>query len=108
MVDMIMENNRNQDVDMVRNRIARAFDIVIYLSIIPVSRYKAKRVITEIAEIRPLPNSKYEMQTIVKWDQEKETWTWYQSSISKSLFQYMVGFGAKRAEFEALGVQVNG
>ncbi|MFX3639820.1 MAG: ATPase, T2SS/T4P/T4SS family [Candidatus Pristimantibacillus sp.] len=103
-MDMVKQDGRSHDDHMLRNRIGRAFNIVIFQRFVKINDFKNKRVMTEITEITSLENGEIEMNPIFVWNQDSGTWERTSHNISHDLMEHMSNYGATKEEFRNLGV----
>jgi pilus assembly protein CpaF len=103
-MDMVKQDGRTHDDTMLKNRIGRAFNIVIYQRFVKVNEYKSRRVMTEITEIVPTENGEIEMRPLFLWSLEEMTWKRTEHNISSELMEHMSSYGATPDEFISMGL----
>ncbi|MGU3473158.1 ATPase, T2SS/T4P/T4SS family [Paenibacillus sp. D51F] len=103
-MDMVKQDGRSHDDIMLKSRIARAFNIVIFQRFFKVNEYKSRRVMTEITEVVPRENGEVEMNPLFEWDWRTESWTRTGNKISPELMEHMMNCGAETKEFIELGL----
>lgn len=106
-MDMIKQDGRTHDDLILKNRIARAFNIVVFQSLIKINRFKARRVITEITELQVDPiTGEVQVVPIVIWNRSKNEWEWTGAKLSRGLKEHMdlYMYAGSEKEFEELGV----
>ncbi|WP_182101715.1 ATPase, T2SS/T4P/T4SS family [Niallia taxi] len=104
MMDMIKQDGRSHDDTMLKNRIGRAFNVVVYQRLVKENEYQARRVMTEITEIRPLENGDIETVPLFIWNARTNEWEKTGNKVSDELMEHFISYGATPAEFEKLGV----
>ena len=103
-MDMVKQDGRSHDDTMLKNRIGRAFNIVIYQRFVREHDYKNVRVMTEITEIVPTDSGEIEMRPLFVWNIEKKDWERTEHTISNDLMEHMMSFGAAPEEFREMGL----
>lgn len=103
-MDMVKQDGRTHDDNMLKNRIGRAFNIVIYQRFVKVNEFKNIRVMTEITEVVPSENGEIEMRPLFVWNHTKGVWERTEHKISTELMEHMMTYGASPKEFQAIGV----
>lgn len=103
-MDMVKQDGRTHDDTMLKNRIGRAFNIVIYQRFVKVNEYKSRRVMTEITEIVPTENGEIEMRPLFLWNLEEKSWKRTEHNISSELMEHMLSYGATPDEFKSKGL----
>lgn len=103
-MDMVKQDGRNHDNEMLRNRIGRAFNIVIFQRFVKVNEYKNRRVQTEITEIIPHENGEIEMRPLFIWNLKTMNWERTENKLSEGLMEHMMSHGADPGEFAEIGV----
>ncbi|MFD2614719.1 ATPase, T2SS/T4P/T4SS family [Paenibacillus gansuensis] len=102
-MDMVKQDGRTHDDQMLINRIGRAFNIVIYQRFVKENDYKNRRVMTEITEIVPSERG-IELKPIFVWSHQNKSWERTGHKISEGLMEHMMSYGATVEEFKQLGV----
>jgi pilus assembly protein CpaF len=103
-MDMVKQDGRSHDDNMLKNRIGRAFNIVIYQRFVKINEYKNRRVMTEITEIVPREDGEIEMRPLFVWNLHTSTWDRTENKISSELMEHMMSYGATPEEFARLGM----
>ncbi|WNC17901.1 MULTISPECIES: ATPase, T2SS/T4P/T4SS family [Brevibacillus] len=106
-MDMIKQDGRTHDDHMLRQRIARAFNIVVFQNLVKVNKYKARRVMTEITELQVDPiTGNISVVPIVIWNKATNKWEFTGNKLSHGLREHMELYmiGDAHREFEELGV----
>ncbi|QHW35436.1 Flp pilus assembly complex ATPase component (plasmid) [Paenibacillus rhizovicinus] len=103
-MDMVKQDGRSHDDNLLKNRIGRAFNIVVYQRFVKVHDYKNIRVMTEITEIVPTESGENEMRPIFLWNMEKKDWERTEHKISDELMEHMISYGAIPEEFKEMDV----
>ncbi|MFC5449111.1 ATPase, T2SS/T4P/T4SS family [Paenibacillus aestuarii] len=103
-MDMVKQDGRSHDDQLLRNRIARAFNIVIFQKFVRENEFKNRRVMTEITEIVPKDNGEIEMNPLIIWDAKEGQWKRTEHKISDDLMDHMISYGASPEEFINAGV----
>lgn len=103
-MDMVKQDGRNHDNDMLKNRIGRAFNIVIFQRFVKVNEYKNRRIQTEITEIIPKDNGEIELSPLFLWNMKNMNWERTGNKISDGLMEHMMAHGAEEREFSEIGV----
>ncbi|MBO7745814.1 Flp pilus assembly complex ATPase component TadA [Paenibacillus sp. MWE-103] len=103
-MDMVKQDGRTHDDNLLKNRIGRAFNIVIYQRFVKVNERKNLRVMTEITEVVPTENGDIIMRPLYEWKAEKNDWVRTEHKISHELMEHMMSYGASAEEFTALGL----
>jgi pilus assembly protein CpaF len=103
-MDMVKQDGRTHDDTMLKNRIGRAFNIVIYQRFVKVNEYKSRRVMTEITEIVPTESGEIKMRPLFLWNLEDKSWERTEHSISSELMEHMASYGATTEEFKSKGL----
>jgi pilus assembly protein CpaF len=102
-IDMVKQDGRIHDDQSLRSRIARAFNILIFLRLIHVEG-RLRRVITEITELSADENDQVSVRPIVLWNYESQTWQFTGEKLSRSLVEHMRTRQTDMNEFRRLGV----
>lgn len=103
-MDMVKQDGRSHDETLLRNRIGRAFNIVIFQRLVKLNEYKSKRVMTEITEIVPIEDGGIEMRPLFIWKARLNHWERTEQNISEELMEHMSGYGANPDEFRMQGL----
>jgi pilus assembly protein CpaF len=103
-MDMVKQDGRTHDNLMLKNRIGRAFNIVIFQRFVKVNEYKNRRVMTEITEIVPNEEGEIEFRPLFVWNLRKKEWDRTEFRISDELMEHMMAHGATQEEFQEIGV----
>jgi len=102
-VDMIKQDGRRHDAADAERRVARAFNVLIFLRLVKEGE-RMRRVATEITELfvdeRGTPTAK----PLVLWDYERRTWDFTGATFSKPLRNHLLSRGAEPEPFRRLGV----
>jgi pilus assembly protein CpaF len=102
-VDMIKQDGRQHDHSDTVRRVARAFNILIFLRLVRING-KNYRVATEITELSVNENNEAQIRPIVEWDFQKQDWNFTGNIFSKPLMDHFVANGANPDVFHDLGV----
>ncbi len=102
-VDMIKQDGRTHDFADVERRVARAFNILIFLRLVKMGA-SFRRVVTEISELFVDAAGKPQVRTLVVWDYEARRWRFTGATLSEPLRQHLLSNGADLEAFRALGV----
>ncbi|WP_169091041.1 ATPase, T2SS/T4P/T4SS family [Paenibacillus sp. PL91] len=102
-MDMVKQDGRTHDNEMLKMRIGRAFNIVIYQRFVKVNEYKNRRVMSEITELVPLENGVIEERPLFLWNLKKMAWERTENKISDGLMDHMMSYGAMTEEFTKIG-----
>ncbi|AFC27842.1 hypothetical protein PM3016_898 [Paenibacillus mucilaginosus 3016] len=102
-VDMIKQDGRQHDsADTVR-RVARAFNIIIFLRVVRIGG-RAVRIATEITELSVDDGGQVRISPLVEWDYGAGTWHFTGHTLSRPLREHLIAGGARPEEFRELGV----
>ncbi|WP_235941503.1 ATPase, T2SS/T4P/T4SS family [Paenibacillus puerhi] len=102
-VDMIKQDGRHHDTGDTMRRVARAFNILIFLRIVQVGD-RPVRVVTEITELSVDERQEVSVRPLVEWNYRKQTWSFTGQRFSRSLTDHLLANGADARDFEGLGV----
>lgn len=102
-VDMIKQDGRNHDYADVERRVARAFNVLIFLRLVKTGA-SFRRVVTEISELFVDAAGNPQVSPIVLWDYEAKCWKFTASSLSEPFRQHLLSHGAEPEAFRSLGV----
>jgi pilus assembly protein CpaF len=102
-VDMIKQDGRTHDYEDTVSRVARAFNIVVYLKIVRINGRNV-RVATEITELSVDGDNKPIIKPLVLWDYTAQTWKFTGQTISEALKEHLISNGAEPEQFIKLGV----
>ncbi|WP_281889655.1 ATPase, T2SS/T4P/T4SS family [Paenibacillus sp. YYML68] len=102
-VDMIKQDGRHHDTADTICRVARAFNIIVFLRIVQVDG-KPRRIVTEITELYVDREGAVQIKPLVEWSYMKQCWQFTEHRFSHSLTGHLLANGAQAADFEELGV----
>ncbi|MED4604155.1 ATPase, T2SS/T4P/T4SS family [Paenibacillus validus] len=102
-VDMIKQDGRHHDAGDAMRRVARAFNVLIFLRLVNVAG-RPVRVVTEITELSVNERQEVCVRPLVEWDYAAQTWRFTGQRFSKSLTDHLLAGGAQPGDFQALGV----
>lgn len=102
-VDMIKQDGRRHEYADAERRVARAFNVLVFLRRIKVGG-ALRRIATEITELYVDEQGNPRAQPLVVWDLERQSWTFTGAKISKPLREHLLSYGADPAAFRELGV----
>ncbi|MEK8132230.1 ATPase, T2SS/T4P/T4SS family [Paenibacillus filicis] len=102
-VDMIKQDGRHHDTGDTMRRVARAFNILIFLRIVQVGG-RPVRVVTEITELSVDELQEVSVRPIVEWNYRTQTWRFTGQTFSRSLVDHLLANGADPDDFSRLGV----
>ncbi|HZG86136.1 ATPase, T2SS/T4P/T4SS family [Paenibacillus sp.] len=102
-VDMLKQDGRSHDTLDAKRRIARAFNILIFLRLVKDGE-RMRRVATEVTELHVDEDGKPAAKPLVLWDYERKTWTFTGTSLSAPLRNHLLSRGADPEPFRRLGV----
>jgi pilus assembly protein CpaF len=98
-MDMVKQDGRSHDEQLLKHRIARAFNIVIFQRLIRENEYKQRRIISEISEIRALDSGEIDVVPLFVWNYTTQDWERTQYGLSADLIEHMRSCGASDTEF---------
>ncbi|MBC8079085.1 MAG: Flp pilus assembly complex ATPase component TadA [Gorillibacterium sp.] len=101
--DMIKQDGRIHHHEDTMKRIARAFNIVIFLRLVRING-KLIRVVTEITELYVDESGQACIHPLVEWSYTERRWNFTGKQLSSSLMNHLIANGAEPAMFQALGV----
>ncbi|ALS23842.1 MULTISPECIES: ATPase, T2SS/T4P/T4SS family [Paenibacillus] len=102
-VDMIKQDGRQHDHKDAIRRVARAFNVVVFLRLIRLNG-KYVRVVTEITELSVDERQEVCIRPLVEWDYQRHHWRFTGEQLSKPLMEHLIANGAQPHEFRELGV----
>jgi len=102
-VDMMKQDGRSHDTADAERRIARAFNILIFLRLIKDGE-RMRRVATEVTELHVDEDGKPAVKPLVLWDYERKTWSYTGIALSAPLRNHLLSRGADPEPFRGLGV----
>jgi pilus assembly protein CpaF len=102
-VDMIKQDGRQHDQTDTVRRVARAFNIVVFLRLVSVGGRKT-RVATEVTELSVNETGEVSVKPLVEWDYMALMWRFTRQPFSKPLMEHLLANGADADEFRRLGV----
>lgn len=102
-VDMIKQDGRRHESVDAERRVARAFNIVVFLRRVKLDG-AMRRVVTEITELYVDEDGKPQAQPLVQWDYEARRWAFTGAKLSTPLRNHLLSHGAASEPFRALGV----
>ena len=100
---MLKQDGRSHDTLDAERRIARAFNILIFLRLVKDGE-RMRRVATEVTELHVDEDGKPAVKPLVLWDYERKTWTFTGTSLSAPLRNHLLSRGADPEPFRRLGV----
>ncbi|MFD2613784.1 ATPase, T2SS/T4P/T4SS family [Paenibacillus gansuensis] len=92
-MDMVKQDGRTHDDRMLRHRIARAFNIVVFQRLIKINEFKSRRVITEISEIRASDDGEVSVVPLYLWNYSQGEWERTEHEVSDELIAHMESYG---------------
>ena len=101
--DMIKQDGRSHDHGDTQSRIARAFNIVVFLRLLRVNG-RNRRVVTEITELYVDGEGKARAKPLVEWSFADQTWRRTGEPLSTPLINHLIASGASLSELQELGV----
>ncbi|ANE48905.1 hypothetical protein SY83_12975 [Paenibacillus swuensis] len=102
-MDMVKQDGRSHDDKLLRHRIARAFNIVIFQRLVKENEFKSRRVITEISEICASDDGEVSLVPLIVWNHSAKTWERTGNRLSNELIEHMESYGADRELLERIG-----
>lgn len=102
-VDMVKQDGRNHDDHNLKGRIARAFNIIIFLRLICIDGVN-RRVVTEITELYADSEDRVYVNPLIVWNYEMKTWEATGNKLSKFIMEHMITYNADAETFRGLGV----
>ncbi|OME78647.1 hypothetical protein BK120_23190 [Paenibacillus sp. FSL A5-0031] len=102
-MDMVKQDGRTHDNEMLKMRIGRAFNIVIYQRFIKVNEYKNRRIMSEITELVLLESGEIEERPLFIWNLKEMKWERTEHKISEGLMEHMMTYGGTAEEFINIG-----
>lgn len=102
-VDMVKQDGRNHDDHNLKGRIARAFNIIIFLRLIRIDGVN-RRVVTEITELYADSEDRVYVNPLIVWNYETKTWEATGNKLSKFIMEHMISYNADAETFRRLGV----
>jgi pilus assembly protein CpaF len=102
-VDMIKQDGRLHDAADAERRVARAFNILVFLRLVKIDG-AMRRIVTEITELSVGEDGKPSARPLVLWDYERKEWSFTGERLSAPLRQHMLSHGAEAKPFDELGV----
>ncbi|MCL6457958.1 MAG: Flp pilus assembly complex ATPase component TadA [Gorillibacterium sp.] len=101
--DMIKQDGRIHHHEDTVKRIARAFNIVIFLRLVRIEG-KLIRVVTEITELHVDEAGQACIDPLVEWSYTEKKWNFTGKRLSPPLMNHLLASGADPTMFQALGV----
>jgi len=101
--DMIKQDGRYHDHRDTQSRIARAFNIVIFLRLLRVNG-RNRRVVTEITELYVNESGEARVKPLVEWSYSDLVWRRTGETLSLPLQNHLIANGASLSELQELGV----
>jgi pilus assembly protein CpaF len=102
-VDMVKQDGRNHEDHNLKSRIARAFNIVIFLRLICINGVN-RRVVTEITELYADSEDRVYVNPLIVWNYETKAWEATGNKLSKYIMEHMITYNADVELFRRLGV----
>jgi pilus assembly protein CpaF len=102
-VDMLKQDGRAHEVADAERRVARAFNIVVFLRLVKDGE-RMRRVVTEVTELYVDEGGAPVARPLVLWDYERKSWSFTGATLSAPLRNHLLSRGAESAEFRRLGV----
>jgi len=102
-VDMMKQDGRNHEVADAERRVARAFNIIVFLRRVRIDGV-FRRIVTEITELYVDEEGKPQAQPLAVWDYEARRWVFTGAALSVPLRNHMLSHGADSGAFRELGV----
>jgi pilus assembly protein CpaF len=102
-VDMVKQDGRNHDDHNLKSRIARAFNIVVFLRLVCINGVN-RRIVTEITELYADAEDKVYVNPLIVWNYEAKDWQATGNKLSKYIMEHMITFSADITLFQKLGV----
>ncbi|MDQ0896213.1 MULTISPECIES: ATPase, T2SS/T4P/T4SS family [unclassified Paenibacillus] len=101
-IDMMKQDGRIHDTEDAKKRIARAFNIIIFLRLVKIDGQNY-RIATEITELSVDDEEKVQVRPLIEWDYLNREWKLTGHKISRPLMDHMIANGANPSEFKELG-----
>ncbi|CAG7646136.1 hypothetical protein PAECIP111802_03667 [Paenibacillus allorhizosphaerae] len=102
-VDMIKQDGRQHDSSDTMRRVARAFNLLVFLRLVKIGG-RAYRVVTEITELFVDGQQEVRISPLVEWDFGAQRWQFTGHKLSRPLKDHLTANGASPEPFRALGV----
>ncbi|WP_274361866.1 ATPase, T2SS/T4P/T4SS family [Paenibacillus thermotolerans] len=102
-VDMVKQDGRAHQYDDVERRVARAFNILVFLRLVRIDG-TVRRIVTEITELSVDEHGKPQIRPIVVWDYDAKQWRFTGERLSEPLRNHIYAYGADPKPFRSLGV----
>jgi pilus assembly protein CpaF len=102
-VDMVKQDGRNHEDHNLKGRIARAFNIIIFLRLICIDGVN-RRVVTEITELYADSEDRVFVKPLIVWNYETKKWETTGNKLSKNIMEHMITYNAQVETFRRLGV----
>jgi pilus assembly protein CpaF len=102
-VDMLKQDGRRHDYADAERRVARAFNVIVFLRLVKVNG-RMRRIVTEVTELHVDRRGSPVVKPLVLWDYGRKEWVFTGASISEPLRNHMLSYGAEPEPFQALGV----
>ncbi len=102
-VDMLKQDGRAHEVADAQRRIARAFNILVFLRLVKINGCM-RRIVTEVTELFVDDQSQPCVRPLVVWDYERKDWIATGAPLSFPLRNHLLSHGASPSAFQALGV----
>ncbi|WP_309122378.1 ATPase, T2SS/T4P/T4SS family [Paenibacillus sp.] len=102
-VDMMKQDGRQHEVAAAERRVARAFNILVFLRLVKEGE-RMRRVVTEVTELYVDERGEPVASPLVLWDYEAKTWSFTGAAFSAPLRNHLLSRGAEAEPFRRLGV----
>ena len=102
-VDMVKQDGRSHDDRSLKSRIARAFNIIIFLRLIKINGVN-RRVVSEITELYADENECVYVNPLIVWNYELMDWEATGNKLSRYIMEHMITYNADVELFRRLGV----
>jgi pilus assembly protein CpaF len=102
-VDMVKQDGRNHEDHNLKGRIARAFNIIIFLRLIRIDGVN-RRVVTEITELYADSEDRVYVNPLIVWNYETKAWETTGNKLSQFIMEHMITYNADAETFRRLGV----
>jgi pilus assembly protein CpaF len=102
-IDMVKQDGRNHEDHNLKGRIARAFNIIIFLRLICIDGIN-RRVVTEITELYADSEDRVYVNPLIVWNYETKRWEATGNKLSKYIMEHMITYNADVETFRRLGV----
>ncbi|MCI3922641.1 Flp pilus assembly complex ATPase component TadA [Paenibacillus sp. TRM 82003] len=102
-VDMIKQDGRQHDAADAERRVARAFNILVFLRLVRIDG-RMRRIVTEVTELSVDEGGAPSVRPLALWDYESKSWSFTGQRLSAPLRSHMLSHGADPEPFRRLGV----